>query len=98
MLIADKWKLKHTPTALMVLVLTSEYLQLKKLYEPKLVGIYVDFILGAMRYRRKFGRERNEAIAKAVSIKKFYYLTIVDTTAGLVEGGPPLFILAALKM
>ncbi|MFP3013998.1 MAG: class I SAM-dependent methyltransferase [Arsenophonus sp. NC-QC1-MAG3] len=93
LLIADKWKLKHTPTALMALVLTPEYLQLKKLYEPKLGGIYVDFVLGAMRYRRKFGGGRNEAIAKAVGIKKFYCPTIVDATAGL---GRDAFILAAL--
>ncbi|MGP1958611.1 MAG: hypothetical protein ACTS7E_01040 [Arsenophonus sp. NC-CH8-MAG3] len=30
LVIADKWKLKHTPSALMALVLTPENLQLKK--------------------------------------------------------------------
>ncbi len=93
LLIADKWKLKHAPAALMALVLTPEHLELKKLYEPKLGGIYVDFVLGTMRYRRKFGGGRNEAIAKAVGIKKFYYPTIVDATAGF---GRDAFILAAL--
>lgn len=92
-LIADKWQLKHTPAALMALVLTPQYLQLKKLDEPKLGGLYVDFVSGAMRYRRKFGGGRNEAIAKAVGIKKSYLPTIVDATAGL---GRDAFVLAAL--
>lgn len=92
-LIADKWQLKHTPAALMALVLTPQYLQLKKLDEPKLGGIYVDFVSGAMRHRRKFGGGRNEAIAKAVGIKKSYLPTIVDATAGL---GRDAFVLAAL--
>ncbi|WP_425340897.1 16S rRNA (guanine(1516)-N(2))-methyltransferase RsmJ [Arsenophonus apicola] len=91
--IADKWQLKHTPTALMALVLTPEHLQLKKLDEPKLGGIYVDFVSGTMRHRRKFGGGRNEAIAKAVGIKKSYLPTIVDATAGL---GRDAFVLAAL--
>lgn len=91
--IADKWQLKHTPTALLALVLTPEHLQLKKLDEPKLGGIYVDFVSGAMRHRRKFGGGRNEAIAKAVGIKKSYLPTIVDATAGL---GRDAFVLAAL--
>ncbi|HGJ5876145.1 MAG TPA: 16S rRNA (guanine(1516)-N(2))-methyltransferase RsmJ [Arsenophonus sp.] len=92
-LIADKWQLKHTPAALMALVLTPECLQLKKLDEPKLGGIYVDFVSGAMRHRRKFGGGRNEAIAKAVGIKKSYLPTVVDATAGL---GRDTFVLAAL--
>ncbi|WGL98395.1 16S rRNA (guanine(1516)-N(2))-methyltransferase RsmJ [Arsenophonus sp. aPb] len=91
--IADKWQLKHSPTALMALVLTPAHLQLKKLDEPKLGGIYVDFVSGAMRHRRKFGGGRNEAIAKAVGIKKSYLPTIVDATAGL---GRDAFVLAAL--
>ncbi|MFP3029138.1 MAG: 16S rRNA (guanine(1516)-N(2))-methyltransferase RsmJ [Arsenophonus sp.] len=92
-IIADKWQLKHTPTALMALVLTSKYLQLKKINEPKLGGIYVDFISGMMKHRRKFGGGRNEAIAKAAGIKKSYLPAIVDATAGL---GRDAFILAAL--
>ncbi|SPP32545.1 Ribosomal RNA small subunit methyltransferase J [Arsenophonus endosymbiont of Aleurodicus floccissimus] len=92
-LIANKWQLKHTPAALMALVLTPQYLQLKKLDEPKLGGIYVDFVSGAMKHRRKFGGGRNEAIAKAVGIKKSYLPTIVDATAGL---GRDAFVLAAL--
>lgn len=91
--IADKWQLKHSPTSLMALVLTPAHLQLKKLDEPKLGGIYVDFVSGAMRHRRKFGGGRNEAIAKAVGIKKSYLPTIVDATAGL---GRDAFVLAGL--
>lgn len=77
----------------MALVLTTENLQLKKLDEPKLNSIYVDFFSKTMRYRCKFGGGRNEAIAKAVGIKKSYLPTIVDATAGF---GRDAFILASL--
>ncbi|MGP1947477.1 MAG: class I SAM-dependent methyltransferase [Arsenophonus sp. NC-PG7-MAG3] len=77
MLIADKWKLKHTPTELMALVLTTEYLQLKKIYEPKLGGIYVDFVLGAMRYRHKFGGGVMKLLQKQLESKNSITLRLL---------------------
>lgn len=77
----------------MALVLTTENLQLRKMDEPKLGGIFVDFVSGAMSHRRKFGGGRGEAVAKAVGIKKGFIPSVVDATAGL---GRDAFVLAAL--
>lgn len=68
-------------------------LALRKLDEPKLGAVYVDFVSGVMAHRRKFGGGRGEAIAKAVGIKKDYLPTVIDATAGL---GRDAFVLAAL--
>lgn len=68
-------------------------LELRKLDEPKLGAIYVDFIQGKLAHRRKFGGGRGEAIAKAVGIKKANLPTVIDATAGL---GRDAFVLAAL--
>ncbi|ELZ5940507.1 16S rRNA (guanine(1516)-N(2))-methyltransferase RsmJ [Providencia stuartii] len=91
--LADKWQLAHCADAVMALVLTPENLQLRKLDEPKLGGIFVDFVSGAMAHRRKFGGGRGEAVAKAVGIKKDYLPNVIDATAGL---GRDAFVLAAL--
>ncbi|MGP1958371.1 MAG: class I SAM-dependent methyltransferase [Arsenophonus sp.] len=91
--ISDKKQFKYINDASMALVLTSECLQLKKLDEPRLGGIYVNFFSRTMKYRHKFGGGRNEAIAKAVGIKKSYLPTVVDATAGL---GKDAFVLASL--
>ncbi|WP_348666207.1 class I SAM-dependent methyltransferase [Arsenophonus symbiont of Ornithomya chloropus] len=92
-LIANQWKITHTPNALMALVLTPEHLQLKKINEPKLGGVYVDFLSPELQFRRKVASYKNEAIAKAVGIKKTYFPTIFDATAGF---GTDAFILASL--
>ncbi|WP_423738307.1 class I SAM-dependent methyltransferase [Caviibacterium pharyngocola] len=68
-------------------------LELRKLDEPKLGAVYVDFVGGAMAHRRKFGGGRGEAVAKAVGIKKDYLPSVIDATAGL---GRDAFVLAAL--
>ncbi|EOH6340237.1 MULTISPECIES: 16S rRNA (guanine(1516)-N(2))-methyltransferase RsmJ, partial [unclassified Providencia] len=91
--LAEKWNLIHCPDAIMALVLTPENLQLRKMDEPKLGGIFVDFVSGAMAHRRKFGGGRGEAVAKAVGIKKDYLPDVIDATAGL---GRDAFVLAAL--
>lgn len=77
----------------MALVMTSEHLELRKRDEPKLGGIYVDFVGGAMAHRRKFGGGRGEAVAKAVGIKSGYLPDVVDATAGL---GRDAFVLASV--
>ncbi|TCJ95832.1 16S rRNA (guanine1516-N2)-methyltransferase [Volucribacter psittacicida] len=68
-------------------------LELRKLDEPKLGAVYVDFVGGTMAHRRKFGGGRGEAIAKAVGIKKDSLPTVIDATAGL---GRDAFVLAVL--
>ncbi len=77
----------------MALVLTTEHLELRKRDEPKLGGIFVDFVGGAMAHRRKFGGGRGEAVAKAVGIKGDYLPDVVDATAGL---GRDAFVLASV--
>lgn len=77
----------------MALVLTPEHLELRKRDEPKLGGIFVDFVGGAMAHRRKFGGGRGEAVAKAVGIKGDYLPDVVDATAGL---GRDAFVLASV--
>ncbi|WP_040976880.1 class I SAM-dependent methyltransferase [Necropsobacter massiliensis] len=68
-------------------------LELRRLDEPKLGAVYVDFVGGVLAHRRKFGGGRGEAIAKAVGIKKDYMPTVIDATAGL---GRDAFVLAAI--
>lgn len=91
--LAQRWGLQHDDQAVMALVLTPERLELRKLDEPKLGGIFVDFVSGAMAHRRKFGGGRGEAVAKAVGIKGGYLPDVIDATAGL---GRDAFVLAAL--
>ncbi|MGM1297838.1 class I SAM-dependent methyltransferase [Enterobacter hormaechei] len=70
--LAARWGLEHDEDNLMALVMTPEHLELRKRDEPKLGGIFVDFVGGAMAHRRKFGGGRGEAVAKAVGIKGSY--------------------------
>ena len=91
--LAARWELEHDEENLMALVMTPEHLELRKRDEPKLGGIFVDFVGGAMAHRRKFGGGRGEAVAKAVGIKGSYLPDVVDATAGL---GRDAFVLASV--
>ncbi|MBP2168797.1 16S rRNA (guanine1516-N2)-methyltransferase [Erwinia toletana] len=91
--LAQRWQLEHDDDAVMALVMTPEHLELRKRDEPKLGGIFVDFVSGAMAHRRKFGGGRGEAVAKAVGIKRGYLPDVVDATAGL---GRDAFVLASV--
>ena len=75
------------------LVYTEERLELRKLDEPKLGAIYVDFVAGAVAHRRKFGGGLGQSIAKAVGLKQGKRPQVVDATAGL---GRDAFVLASL--
>ncbi|WP_317474223.1 class I SAM-dependent methyltransferase, partial [Cronobacter sakazakii] len=76
--LAARWGLTHDADNPMALVMTSARLELRKRDEPKLGGIFVDFVEGAMAHRRKFGGGRGEAVAKAVGIKGSYLPQVVD--------------------
>lgn len=91
--LAARWGLVHDADNAMALVLTPERLELRKRDEPKLGGIFVDFVGGAMAHRRKFGGGRGEAVAKAVGVKGDYLPDVVDATAGL---GRDAFVLASV--
>lgn len=69
------------------------HLELRKLDEPKLGPVFVDFVEGAVAHRRKFGGGRGQSIAKAVGLKSGANPTVVDATAGL---GRDAFVLASL--
>lgn len=71
----------------------DDQLTLLKRDEPKLGGISVDFVSGAVAHRRKFGGGRGQSIAKAVGLKQGISPTVVDGTAGLGRDG---FVLASL--
>lgn len=92
-ILAERWNLTSDPDANMALVLTPKRLELRKLDEPKLGAIFVDFVGGTMAHRRKFGGGRGEAVAKAVGVKGSYLPNVVDATAGL---GRDAFVLASL--
>jgi len=91
--LAQRWRLEHDDAAPLALVQTATHLELRKRDEPRLGGIFVDFVTGAMAHRRRFGGGRGEAVAKAVGIKGSYLPDVVDATAGL---GRDAFVLAAL--
>lgn len=75
------------------LVLTQGRVELRKLDEPKLGGVFVDLADGAAAHRRKFGGGRGQSIAKAVGLKHGHMPKVVDGTAGL---GRDAFVLASL--
>ena len=91
--LAQRWQLEHDDACILALVQTPTHLELRKRDEPKLGGIFVDFVSGAMAHRRRFGGGRGEAVAKAVGIKGDYLPDVVDATAGL---GRDAFVLAAI--
>nr|WP_261816401.1 class I SAM-dependent methyltransferase [Vibrio gallicus] len=90
--LALRWGLKHDSQSQFALVLEDK-LELKKLDEPKLGSIFVDFAGGAVAHRRKFGGGKGQAIAKAAGLNKGVTPTVLDGTAGL---GRDSFVLASL--
>lgn len=74
------------------LQLTAERLELRD-QRTQIKPIYVDFIKGEIGYRRRHGGGRQQALAKAVGLKRGATPTVIDTTAGL---GREAFILADL--
>lgn len=91
--LVEKWQLVDQADAVLALVFTSERVELRKLDEPKLGPVYVDFVQGTLAHRRQFGGGRGEAVAKAVGIKGDYLPDVIDATAGL---GRDAFVLAAI--
>ncbi|WP_392553574.1 class I SAM-dependent methyltransferase [Orbus wheelerorum] len=90
---ANHWINEQNLNTVFRLSIINGNLQLIKLDEPKLGGIYVDFVSGTMAHRRQFGGGRGEAVAKAIGIKGDYLPNVIDATAGL---GRDAFVLAAI--
>ncbi|MBB1438005.1 class I SAM-dependent methyltransferase [Shewanella sp. SG41-4] len=91
--IAERWQFVWDKDAAFELRFDQNCLSLHKRDEPKLDGISVDFVSGAVAHRRKFGGGRGQSIAKAVGLKQGVTPTVVDGTAGL---GRDAFVLASL--
>jgi 16S rRNA (guanine1516-N2)-methyltransferase len=93
--IAKSWGIEHTNHGIFALVLTETRLELRKLDEPRLGAIYVDFVGGAAGHRRKFGGGKGQAIAKAIGLGrgKGAVPVVLDATAGL---GRDAFVMASL--
>ena len=97
--------LRHNPDSLLALVQAEingqTRLELRKLDEPKLGAVYVDFVSGVMAHRRKFGGGRAEAVAKAVGVKgataglgrDAFVLASVGCKVRLIERHPVVFLL-----
>jgi len=86
----------YNPTAntpALLLTLTPERLELRQTGKGAEGPLFVDFIGGAIEYRRKQGTSRKEAIARAVGLKGGARPVVLDITAGL---GRDSFILASL--
>ncbi len=75
-----------------LLYLTTKRLELRDM-TTKMGPVYVDFVSGALAYRRHYGGGRNQALAKAIGLKHASNPTVLDATAGL---GRDAFILAHL--
>ncbi|MBR9729631.1 class I SAM-dependent methyltransferase [Shewanella intestini] len=91
--VCERWQLVWDQHAPFELRFEHNTLTLHKRDEPKLDGISVDFVTGAVAHRRKFGGGRGQAIAKAVGLKQGVTPNVVDGTAGL---GRDAFVLASL--
>lgn len=91
--ICQRWSLTFDNQAAFELRFEQDTLSLHKRDEPKLDGISVDFVSGAVAHRRKFGGGRGQAIAKAVGLKQGVSPKVLDGTAGLGRDG---FVLASL--
>ena len=101
-LVAKKWHFNYIGDAAsankhaeldFLLQFNQQALELLKLDEPKLGGVKVDFVEGAMAHRRKFGGGRGQDIAKAIGLKHGFTPHVLDATAGL---GRDAFVLASL--
>lgn len=76
-----------------LLAVTPDRLEVRHTGAQSPGPVFVDFTIGALRYRRQFGGGRKEALARAVGLKANRCPFVLDATAGL---GRDSFILASL--
>jgi len=77
----------------LLLVLTSERLELRRHAPPVQGPVYADFVAGKNAHRRRFGGGRGQPLARAVGLKRGRNPLVLDATAGL---GRDAFVLASL--
>lgn len=91
--LAQRFGFEHNASHPLALVQTPQRLELHQRQDKKQHAVFVDFVSGALAWRRKFGGGRREALVKAVGVKGDYLPQILDATAGL---GRDAFVLAAV--
>jgi 16S rRNA (guanine1516-N2)-methyltransferase len=91
--IAKTWHLQPDPQARFGLLLSSQGLALCQRDQPRFKPLIIDFVQGRLAYRHRKATVANEALARAVGIKRDHRPTVLDATAGL---GRDASILAAL--
>lgn len=77
----------------LLLVVTSDYIELRDLRHTPSSALHIDFVDGALGYRRQHGGGRRQPLAKAVGIRPGINPSVIDATAGL---GRDAFVLACL--
>ena len=80
-------------TTPLLLVLTPTHLEVRQTGPDSPGPVWVDFVAGALDYRRRHGGGRNQALARAIGLKSGKKPVVFDATAGL---GRDAFILASL--
>ncbi|MCB1870345.1 MAG: class I SAM-dependent methyltransferase [Gammaproteobacteria bacterium] len=77
----------------LLLVLTSERLELRQNGVAGQGPVFVDFVSGRLAHRRLYGDGRAQPLARAIGLKKGRNPQVLDATAGL---GRDAFVLATL--
>ena len=91
--LAVKLKLPLEGEADVLLYLTEEKLELRKVGPNAPGPVYADFTGGRAEYRRKHGGGKGQHLARAILPKSITSPTVIDATAGL---GRDAFVLASL--
>ncbi len=77
----------------LLLAVTPEHLELRRTDEKGTGPVFVDFVSGALAFRRKHGGGRKQEMGRAVGLKGNRCPTVVDATGGLARDA---FVLASL--
>ncbi len=95
--LAAKLKLPLTSpldtTFQLLLIATPEHLELRQTGKNGPGPVFVDFVDGAMAFRRKYGGGRKQDLARAVGLKGNRCPAVIDATGGLARDA---FVLASL--
>ncbi|AWI49942.1 class I SAM-dependent methyltransferase [Buchnera aphidicola] len=79
----DKYHLKHDENSSMALIMNSNSLELYDRSKPRNKSIKVNFSSKKNNYRCLNFKKKNEILYKAIGIKKNYFPSVLDATAGL---------------
>ncbi|QCI17380.1 16S rRNA methyltransferase [Buchnera aphidicola (Aphis helianthi)] len=80
--IINDYNIKHDENASLALIINNNTLELYNRLESRKKIIKVDFLSNQNNYRCSNFKKKNEALYKALGIKKNYFPYVVDATAG----------------